>query len=93
MKATHSLDFTRSVAPVLYFSFELSTNQWKMASTTARGQQPRVVSVPAGDLAQVLSRAKDRQRRASRGQAAHNRRRRKALPREGKERSIAGTGS
>src|SRR5271165_7541341 len=54
MAATHSLDITRSVAPVLYVSFELSSNQWKMASTTARGQQPRVVTVPAGDLAQVL---------------------------------------
>ena len=54
MAATHSLDITRSVAPVLYVSFELSSNQWKMASTTARGQQPRVVTVPAGDLTQVL---------------------------------------
>jgi transposase len=54
MAATHSLDFTRSVAPVLYVSFELSSNQWKMASTTARGQQPRIVSVRAGDKAQIL---------------------------------------
>jgi hypothetical protein len=54
MAATHSVDLTQSVAPVLYVSFELSNSQWKMAATFARGQQPRVVSVPAGDLAQVL---------------------------------------
>jgi transposase len=54
MAATHSVDFTQSVAPVLYVSFELSNSQWKMAATFARGQQPRVVSVPAGNLTQVL---------------------------------------
>jgi transposase len=54
MTATHSLDLSRSVTPVLYVSFELSSSQWKMASTTARGQQPRVVTVPARDLPRVL---------------------------------------
>ena len=46
MTATQSLDSTRSVARVLYLSFELSSDQWKIASTAARGQHPRVVSVP-----------------------------------------------
>jgi transposase len=54
MTATHSFDSTPSVAPVLYVSFELSSGQWKIASTTARGQQPRVVSVPARDQARIL---------------------------------------
>jgi hypothetical protein len=54
MAATHSLNSTRSVAPVLYVSFELSSNHGKMASITARGQQPRLVSAPAGDMAQIL---------------------------------------
>jgi transposase len=54
MTATHSLDSTRSVAPVLYVSFELSSGQWRIASTTARGQQPRQVSVPARDQAQII---------------------------------------
>jgi transposase len=54
MAATHSVQSTRSVSSVLYVSFELSCSEWKVASTTARGQQPRVVSVPAGDLALVL---------------------------------------
>ena len=45
MSATHSLNSTASVAPVLYVAFELSSGQWKLASTTARGQRARVVSV------------------------------------------------
>jgi transposase len=63
MTATHSLDSIRSARPVLYLSFELSSSQWKIASTIARGQKPRLVSVPAGDRDQVLreiSRAKKR---------------------------------
>jgi transposase len=53
MSATHKSHSTPSVEPVLYLAFELSANQWKIASTAARGQKPRVVTVPAGDLAQV----------------------------------------
>ena len=36
---------TMSGASVLYVAFELSAGQWKLASTTARGQRARVVSV------------------------------------------------
>jgi hypothetical protein len=54
MTATHSLNSTRSLGAVLYLSFELSSNQWKIASTTARGQKARVVSMPARDMAQLL---------------------------------------
>ena len=54
MAATHSLDSTRSVAPVLYGSFELSSYQWKLASTTARGQQPRPSIVQLGKKIYVL---------------------------------------
>jgi transposase len=63
MAATHSIDSIRSAGPVLYLSFELSSNQWKIASTTARGQKPRLVTVPAGDRDEVLreiARAKNR---------------------------------
>jgi hypothetical protein len=45
MAANHSLNSTASFAPVLYVAFELSSGQWKLASTTARGQRVRVVSV------------------------------------------------
>jgi transposase len=54
MVATHSLDSTQSVGPVLYIAFELSSGQWKLASSTARGQRARIVSVPAHDIARVL---------------------------------------
>jgi transposase len=54
MTATHSLNSTASVAPVLYVGFELSNGQWKMASTTARGQQARLVTVRARDTDAVL---------------------------------------
>jgi transposase len=55
MSATHSLDSTASVTPVLYLAFELSSGEWKIASSTARGQQPRLVSVRARNTAGVLS--------------------------------------
>ena len=54
---------TPSVAPVLYVAFELSSGQWKLASSSARGQRARVVSVPSRDTAAVLreiARAKTR---------------------------------
>ena len=54
MVATHSLNSTASSAPVLYVAFELSSGQWKLASTTARGQRARVVSVQARNIASVL---------------------------------------
>jgi transposase len=55
MSATHSLDSTASVTPVLYLAFELSSGEWKLASSTARGQQPRLVTVRARNTAGVLS--------------------------------------
>ena len=63
MAATHSRNSTPSVPPVLYIAFELSNGQWKLASSTARGQRARIVSVPARDTARVLkeiARAKTR---------------------------------
>ena len=63
MAATHSLNSTPSVAPVLYVAFELSSGQWKLASSTARGQRARIVSVPARDTTRALreiARAKTR---------------------------------
>ncbi len=48
MTATHVSNSTSSVTPVLYLSFELSANQWKIGSSTGRAQKPRVVSIGAG---------------------------------------------
>jgi transposase len=55
MTATHSLNSTASASPVLYLAFELSNREWKLASTTARGQAARLVSVSARNTAQVLA--------------------------------------
>jgi hypothetical protein len=55
MTATHSRNSTAAVSPVLYIAFELSTGQWKLAWTTARGQRARLVTVPARDTARVLA--------------------------------------
>jgi hypothetical protein len=60
MSATHNFNSTASFAPVLYVAFELSSGQWKLASTAARGQRARVVSVQAASgrcskIARVLS--------------------------------------
>jgi transposase len=63
MTATHSLNSSGSVSPVLYVAFELSNGQWKLASTTARGQQARLVTVRACDTDAVqreIARAKAR---------------------------------
>jgi hypothetical protein len=54
MAATHSLNSTTSVAPVLYVAFELSNGKWKLASSTARGQRARIVSAPARDATRAL---------------------------------------
>jgi hypothetical protein len=43
MAATHSVNSTQSPPQVLNVAFELSGGQWKIASTTARGEKPRVV--------------------------------------------------
>jgi hypothetical protein len=51
MTATHSLNSTASASPVLYLAFELSNREWKLASTTARGQAARVVWVSARNTA------------------------------------------
>lgn len=55
MSATHSVDSTASVTPVLHLAFELSSREWKLASSTARGQRSRLVSVRARNTAGVLS--------------------------------------
>jgi len=55
MAATHSVDSNASVTPVLYLAFELSSGEWKLASSTARGRRSRLVSVRARNTAGVLS--------------------------------------
>ena len=47
----------------LYLSFELGRKEWKLAFTVSRGQKPRIVTIPAGDLPgvkQEIARARER---------------------------------
>jgi transposase len=53
MTATHVVDSTVYPGPVLYLAFELGWTTWKLAFTVGLGQQPRIRSVPARDLARV----------------------------------------
>jgi len=48
---------------VLYVSFELSWNTWKMAFTIGAGQPPRIRSIPARGTSLVLSEIKKAKRR------------------------------
>ncbi len=55
MTATHGLDSISSNSQLLYVALELSEGQWKLASSNARGQQARLVSMPARNLTPLLS--------------------------------------
>jgi len=61
-QATHQEKFTGK-PEVLYLAFELSRKEWKLAFTVSRGQKPRIVTIPAGDLPgveQEIARARER---------------------------------
>ena len=55
MTATHGLDSISSNSQLLYVALELSEGQWKLASSNARGQQARLLSMPARNLTRLLS--------------------------------------
>lgn len=46
-------DESTGKSEVLYLSFELGCKEWKLAFTVARGQKPRIRTIPAGDRAAV----------------------------------------
>jgi transposase len=46
-------DESTGKSEVLYLSFELGRKEWKLAFTVARGQKPRIRTIPAGDRAAV----------------------------------------
>jgi transposase len=61
-QATRQEEFTGK-PEVLYLSFELGRKEWKLAFTVSRSQKPRIVTIPAGDLAAVeqeIARARER---------------------------------
>ncbi len=55
MTATHGLDSISSNSQLLDVALELSEGEWKLASSNARGQQARLVSMPARNLTRLLS--------------------------------------
>jgi transposase len=61
-QATHQEEFTGK-PEILYLAFELGRKEWKLAFTVSRSQKPRIVTIPAGDLAgvkQEIGRARER---------------------------------
>jgi transposase len=53
MEPTTRKEECNGKSAVLYLAFELSRKEWKLAFTVARGQKPRIRTVPAGDRAAV----------------------------------------
>jgi transposase len=50
MTATHVVNSTSYPSLVLYLAFELGSKTWKLAFTVGLGQNPRIRTIPAGDL-------------------------------------------
>jgi transposase len=62
MTAANLRESTKT-SSVLYLAFELSEGKWKLAFTVGLGQKPRIVQLPARDLAavgQAIAKAKQR---------------------------------
>lgn len=54
---------SKGIPEVLYLSFELGRQEWKLAFTVGRGEKPRLRTLPAGDLRgveQEIERARQR---------------------------------
>jgi transposase len=63
MTTTHEFNSTAPATPVLYVSFELGWNSWKLAFTIGLGQKPRLRTVAARDRDGVLSEIRAAKRR------------------------------
>src|SRR5690349_14595433 len=55
MTATHELNSTLAMGPVLYVSLELGWFTWKLACTIGPGQKPRLRSVKARRIDVLLA--------------------------------------
>jgi len=49
MTTTHEQNSTIPTVPVLYFSLELGSKNWKLAFTIGLGQKPRLRTIAAGN--------------------------------------------
>jgi hypothetical protein len=55
MTATHKQNSTTRTVPVLYFSLELGSRNWKLAFTVGLGQKPRLRPIAARDTDALLA--------------------------------------
>jgi len=63
MAATHKIQSTSAVEPVLYLALELGWNSWTLAFTVGMGQKPRLCTVAGRDTEALLSEVKKAKRR------------------------------
>ena len=52
-RATRSNEYTGKTSQVLYLSFELGVDEWKLGFSTDLGTKPRVRVMPARDLTRL----------------------------------------
>jgi len=63
MTATHEQHCTVPTVPVLYFSLELGSKNWKLAFTIGLGQKPRLRTIAAGNTDALLAEIKAAKKR------------------------------
>ena len=63
MTATHKQNSTTPTVPVLYFSLELGSKNWKLAFTVGLGQKPRLRTIAARDTDALLAEIKSAKKR------------------------------
>ena len=63
LAATHKQNSTTPTVPVLYFSLELGSKNWKLAFTVGLGQKPRLRTIAARDTDALLAEIKSAKKR------------------------------
>ncbi len=63
MTATHAIDSNTTSSPVLYLAFELGWNSRKFVFRTGSAQKPRIRTIAARELAEVIEEIGDAKRR------------------------------
>ena len=63
MTATHVQNSTMPTVPVLYFSLELGSKNWKLAFTIGLGQKPRLRTIAARDTDALFAEIKSAKKR------------------------------
>ena len=55
MTTTHASDSTTATARALYLALDLGQKNWKLAFTVGLGQKPRLQTIAARDIADLLA--------------------------------------